>query len=226
MITWSYLRTLPFILVVLTGSVSQAEQPPPISGTPGGSAGEIIRTGHHGARRNRRVRREWRPREIEPGPGRVKGDGEGYYSIQNLMVRDKLMPGLSIGGQWGSFGLDGEIGGIYLQQAAPDCDVDSGWMGMYFGFHLYGRLFWGPASDIKLGTGFDGFGLLAIHQNEWKLGMPLILEARFFVSDSMDVYVQGRYYVLSSDGMEPGVDRQGRETIPIMLVAGIGGWSR
>jgi hypothetical protein len=154
---------------------------------------------------------------------------EVYYGAELFMAQGKLIPALDLDVQFRFVGFGFEFGLIFLQEGDASPVVDGGFLGGELGFHMYGRLVRTPRWDLRLGTGADLFPLWGIHGDELHAMMPLILEGRLFssakASNRLTAFFQLRMPLLHDQGLEVGVDREGIEHVPLLLVVGLGGWS-
>lgn len=179
----------------------------------------------------RRVRRKTRgkPRP-RPAPERVEApekppeESAFTYGLDAFMVQGKAMGGLRLGGYTGSIGLDVAGDLIWLTESDPSGVVDD-FVGALVGVYLYGRVARTRSAELRIGTGIDIYPLFGISADEVLYSWPAYLEARYWLTPQWGVGAQVRYNLLHSDDLEPGVSRDGRTSLPLMLVLSLGGRS-
>ena len=146
-------------------------------------------------------------------------------SAQYFMISEKIMPGvraellpdnIPIGFQFG-FSL------MYLNSDKMQKVLSGSFLGGLFDIHLFLNLFREQRFNLKIGTGLDAFGLWGINMDEWQYAWPIFIEGRFLITNSLFTFIQPRFYLIESDGMEVGVDRAGENFVPGFLVLGFGG---
>ena len=149
-------------------------------------------------------------------------DEQINYSAEAWLVEDKTILGPKLGVHGASMGVDLACAFLFVKDRAGD-GLDGGFAGLVFSPHFVLKALQIQGFELRIGTGLDAFGLFGINAEEWKFALPVFAEARLWVTPQYGVYVQPRFYLLSSDGVEPGVAHDGSEGVPIFLVAGLGG---
>jgi hypothetical protein len=145
-----------------------------------------------------------------------------HYSAEAWLVEDKTIIGAKLGGHGSLVGLDLAMAFLFVKDREGD-GLDGGFAGLVFSPHIFVKALQIKGVELRAGAGLDAYGLFPINLEEWKFAMPVFVEARLWVTPDYGVYVQPRFYVLASDGLEPGVAHDGSESLPIFLVVGIGG---
>jgi hypothetical protein len=176
--------------------------------------------------RRRRPKKKPKPRPAaaaQSSPSDVY-DGAFTYSLDVFMVQDKAMGGIRLGGYKGSLGLDLAANLIWLTEDDPNDVVDS-FVGALFGLYGYGRVVRTRAAELRIGTGVDIYPLFGINADEVLYSWPVFAEARYWLTTQWGVGAQVRFNLLHSDALEPGVARDGQESIPLMLILTLGGRS-
>ncbi len=176
--------------------------------------------------RRRRPKKKPKPRPAaaaQSSPSDVY-DSAFTYGLDVFMVQGKAMGGVRLGGYKGSLGLDiaGDL--IWLTEDDPNGVVDS-FVGALVGLHLYGRVVRTRSAELRIGTGVDIYPLFGINADEVLYSWPVFAEARYWLTTQWGVGAQVRFNLLHSDALEPGVARDGQESIPLMLVLTLGGRS-
>lgn len=143
---------------------------------------------------------------------------------EGLLIPDKIVAGIS---GYVFFhehvGVDAGFSLMFLDEDRPADPVDGVFLGGLLTVHLVFGWRMGDMLGLRVGTGLDYYGLWGIDDEEGKAAMPLLAEARAYISDGLSVFVQPRYYLFSSDGLEPGVDIEGDEGPPFVIAVGVGG---
>ncbi len=152
----------------------------------------------------------------------ASADTRAGLEAEGLLVQDKVIAGIS-----GyvffteTFGIDGGFQLMFLDEESRR--LDGTFLGGLLTLHLVAGFPIGDQAMIRVGTGIDYYGLWGIDDEESKAAMPLLAEARVYVTEGLSVFVQPRYYLFSSDGLEPGVDFDGDKTTPLVIAVGVGG---
>ena len=79
----------------------------------------------------------------------------------------------------------------------------------------------GQGMQLRLGGGFDYWSLYGIHPDEGVGGLVFVSEFRGQIVPNSMFFLRSRFYVVKSDGLQPGIDREGNESAPIILSAGL-----
>ena len=152
----------------------------------------------------------------------ASADARAGIEAEGLLVQDKIIAGISGYAFFTeTFGIDAGFQLMFLDEESRR--LDGTFLGGLLTLHLVAGF---PVSDqimLRVGTGLDYYGLWGIDDEESKAAMPLLAEARFYVTDGMSVFVQPRYYLFGSDGLEPGVSYDGEEGVPLVIAVGFGG---
>jgi len=150
--------------------------------------------------------------------------GSGF-DADIYLTKDKTMVGLGLSMIEGRLGLDLDLAFIYLNEGSERAGFseDDSFVGNLLGVHLiYQPLKQGPAQG-RVGVGFDYWALWGINGDEYKMGLPIFVEGRYFLVPGVNTHVQIRSYLVASDGLGLGVDFDGEETTPVLVTVGIGG---
>jgi len=155
-------------------------------------------------------------------PALAKSDNRVGLEAEGLLVKDKVIAGVSGYVFFNEMiGIDGAFQLMFLDEESRRLD------GTFLGGLLSAHLVFGfPVGDqamIRVGTGVDYYGLWGIDDEESKLAMPLLVEARVYLTENLSAFIQPRYYLFSSDGLEPGVALDGDESTPLVISVGVGG---
>ncbi len=157
-------------------------------------------------------------------PASAKSDTRAGLEAEGLLVQDKVIAGISGYFFFNEFiGVDLGFSLMFLDEDRPRDPVDGVFLGGLVTAHLVFGLPIGDQFMLRAGTGLDYFALWGIDDEEGKAAMPLLAEVRFYVTDSLSVFAQPRYYLFSSDGLEPGVSVDGEESLPFVIAVGVGG---
>lgn len=157
-------------------------------------------------------------------PAAAKSETRAGIEAEGLLVEGKVVAGISGYFFFNEFfGIDGGFSLMFLGEDDPTDPVDGVFLGGLLTAHVVLGFPIARQAMLRVGTGIDYYGLWGIDDEESKAAMPLLVEARVYVSEGLSVFVQPRYYVLSSDGLEPGVDVDGDSSTPLVIAVGIGG---
>lgn len=157
-------------------------------------------------------------------PAASASETRAGIEAEGLLVQDKIIAGVS-----GYFffneiiGVDLGFSLMFLDEDNPRDPVDGVFLGGLVTAYLVFGLPFGDQFMARFGTGLDYYALWGIDDEEGKAAMPLLAEARFYINDGLSVFVQPRYYLFSSDGLEPGVSVDGEESMPFVIAVGVGG---
>jgi len=160
------------------------------------------------------------------GPAAADKGLEGLAGLDGevLLVPDKVIAG--IGGYYffhDMVGIDLGFSLIFLDEERPQSAVEGTFLGSLMTAHL---MFGFPVADmmqLRVGTGIDYYALWGIDDEETLAAMPVVGELRIRAGKTLNVFVQPRYYLFHSDGLEPGVDVDGKEEAPFVISVGVGG---
>ena len=157
-----------------------------------------------------------------PAGSRAESDGQAGLGFEALLVDGKYIAGPQLAVDVGALGICTEAELIFLDEAAPEAGLDGTFVGALLGLHLHGDVLALRGVTLRVGTGLDLWSLFAIHGDEWKIGWPIFVEGEATLGSTWSVYLQPRYYLLASDGLEPGRNRAGEsEGAPLVLAAGL-----
>lgn len=149
---------------------------------------------------------------------------EAGCDLELFLVEDKVMAGGAVWFRLSSWlDLDLELAPIFTTDDPPDDGLDGHFVGALLGAHLAARIVDLDMAVLRVGAGLDAFSLLGVHSEEWKLGLPVLAELRVPMTETLWAVGEGRYYVIHHEGLEVGVRRSGEETLPFVILAGIGG---
>lgn len=142
---------------------------------------------------------------------------------ETMLIEDKTVVGLSVYAFFQIIGIDLGFALAWLDEEDPRPPVEGSFLGGLFHVHALARFAVIDDLSLRLGTGLDAWFLWGIDEDESKFAMPLVAEARYFIGDHLNVFVQPRYYLVTSDGLEVGVAADGSEGSPFLVVVGLGG---
>ena len=147
------------------------------------------------------------------------------FDADIYLAKDKTMVGLGLSFIEARLGIDMDLAFIYLNEGSERAGFseDDSFVGNLLGIHLiYKALKRGPA-ETRVGAGFDYWALWGINGDEYKMGLPVFAEARYFLAQGVNTHLQVRTYLLASDGLGLGVDFDGEEKAPVLVTIGVGG---
>jgi hypothetical protein len=141
------------------------------------------------------------------------------------LTKDKTMLGAGVSFVDGLVGFDLDLAFVYINEDAERAGfpTDDSFIGNLLGIHLVFRPVKRRQMEGRVGVGFDYWALWGINGDEYKMGLPIFVEGRYFVDRTLNVHLQVRSYLLASEGLGLGVDFDGDETQPVLLTVGIGG---
>lgn len=150
---------------------------------------------------------------------------ETAFGVQGetMLIEDKTVAGLSVYGFYSMFGLQLGFALAWLDEEDPRPPIEGSFIGGLFHIHALVRFAVMQPLTLRAGTGLDAWLLWGIDEDEQKYAMPLVLEARFHIGDHLNLFVQPRYYLIASDGLEIGVAPDGDEGSPFLVTVGVGG---
>lgn len=74
--------------------------------------------------------------------------------------------------------------------------------------------------EVAAGVGLDVFALWGVNLDEYKLGVPVLLEVQSRFSPSASVYVEVRYYLYRSEGLGVNEPLRGGDRQPVLVALG------
>jgi hypothetical protein len=191
---------------------------------------------------------------LGPGPGQINspptgksgaaGDGDGvapFVVVERadepevaavldgalVLAQDKVFlgPRLRVDGGIITGGVDAIF--LYKGSDRDDDGHDGVFLGNLFSFALGARVRVVQDLWLSAGTGFDAWYLWGIDLNEAKFAMPLWVEARYWVNGWLGAFLNTRYNLLASGGLDFGATREdvgrGQEgSVPLMFTIGVG----
>jgi hypothetical protein len=139
-----------------------------------------------------------------------------------FLVKDKTIAALQLGGEISpSVDLSADIGFVTSDKDESAQGAAGTFLGSILGLHFLYRTPIGDGLQVRLGGGLDIWPLYGIHSEESMAGLVFISELRGRVSPQAQFFLRSRYYVLKSDGLQPGVDRDGNESAPLVWSTGL-----
>jgi hypothetical protein len=139
-------------------------------------------------------------------------------------VSDKVIAGGTVGFGINRFRFDFDINLGYATDERSQRSLDGGsFFGMIFGFHPGWRVVDNPRLSVDVSSGIDIWWLPAIHEEESKLAMPLIVETSYSLGGALQARLGARYYLISSDGLMVGRAWGGGDSTPVIFTLGLGG---
>lgn len=157
------------------------------------------------------------------GPALAKGEGGFGLDVETMLIEDKTVVGIGGYGIYKMVGLDLGFALAWLDEEDPRPPVEGSFLGGLFQAHVFVHLGAMRPLVFRVGTGLDAWLLWGIDEDEQKYAMPFFGEVRYFIGDTLNVFVQPRYYLFESDGLEVGVAPDGDEGSPFLFTVGLGG---
>jgi hypothetical protein len=147
------------------------------------------------------------------GFDRVLGTGQWFW------LQGKAMPGfeLALGREW--FELDLELSFVTLTERSSD--LDSRWAGNQLGaFAMFTpvRERW---VDVSVGLGGDFYLLWGVHSEAHEAALVPRAVVRLWPAESVALTFTARSYLVHSNGLELGTQRDGSSGPPVLLSSGI-----
>lgn len=155
-------------------------------------------------------------------PGHAR-EGTAGLEAETYLVEGKTMVSASGYFFFSNLGIDGSFGLMYLDEEVRGDGLDGTFIGGVMTAHLVYRIDVTPLLSLRVGTGLDYYALWGLDDEEAKAAWPVLAEARVFLGPTLNAFVQPRYYILRSDGLEPGKAADGDEGLPLVIAVGIGG---
>lgn len=160
---------------------------------------------------------------LAAGPAAAGDEAALGVQGETMLIEDKTVVGLSVYGFYSMFGLQLGFALAWLDEEDPRPPIEGSFIGGLFHVHALARFRVMQPLTLRVGTGLDAWLLGGIDEDEQKFAMPLVAEARFHVGDHLNLFVQPRYYLIASDGLEIGVAPDGDEGSPFLVTVGVGG---
>ena len=147
------------------------------------------------------------------------------FDADLYLAKDKTIIGLGVPLVFESFGIDLDLAFIYVNDDADRAGFsdDDSFVGNLLGVHLVYRPVVTGRAEGRVGLGFDYWALWGINGDEYKMGIPVFAEGRYFIDQVTNVHLQVRTYLVASDGLGLGEDFDGEEGPPVLVTIGIGG---
>ncbi len=162
------------------------------------------------------------PEPLEPSVEALGFCSEGPFcdgaavGIEMYLVSGKAIAGPWLDLSFDRWRVDGSLSFIVAQNSQRS------FLGNLLTVHGAWQLLELPWLELNAGTGLDVFMLWAINLDERKYGWPVFVEARGETPGGFGAAVQARFYMLASEGIEPGVRRDGESSgLPVFLVVSL-----
>ena len=139
-----------------------------------------------------------------------------------FLVKDKTITALHLGGSISpTVDISADIGFVNSDRDETAQGATGSFLGSILGLHFLHRRSIGDGLQLRLGGGLDYWPLYGIHSEESMLGLAFVSELRGRIAPQAQFFLRSRYYVLKSDGLQPGVDRAGNESAPLVWSTGL-----
>jgi hypothetical protein len=139
-----------------------------------------------------------------------------------FLVKGKTIAGVDLNAAFTDrFGLHLGFGLVTADEDAPRHNIQGDWLGSLLSFHFFLRNPIARNLEARFGTGVDAWLLAGIASGESKFAWPVYAEGRLQVAPSAALFLRGRYYVVSSDGLEVGEAYDGSTQHPFLVSAGV-----
>lgn len=151
------------------------------------------------------------------------GNAEAFeLGGEYFLVKDKTITAVEFGGRVSSrLDLSMDLGLVFSDNDETEQGAAGRFLGSLVGLHLFYRQPIRKGLLARFGGGVDFWPLYGIHADESHGGLVFLGEVRGELMPALDGYLRGRYYVLRGAGLQPGVDRNGRESAPIVWSTGL-----
>ena len=142
-----------------------------------------------------------------------------------FLVKDKTISALEIGGRVSpNVDISMDLGFVFSDTDETNQGASGNFLGSLVGFHVFYRRPINPGLTARFGGGLDFWPLYGINSEESHAGLVFLSELRGKLTPFLDGYLRGRFYVVRGEGLQPGVDRYGNESAPILWSTGLA-WS-
>ncbi|MGB0648432.1 MAG: hypothetical protein ACPGQS_14705 [Bradymonadia bacterium] len=139
-----------------------------------------------------------------------------------FLVNNKTIGAVQLGGEISPMlDISADLGFVTSHEDESFQGAAGGFLGSIFGLHLLHKQTIGQGMQLRLGGGFDYWSLYGIHPDEGVGGLVFVSEFRGQIVPNSMFFLRSRFYVVKSDGLQPGIDREGNESAPIILSAGL-----
>ena len=139
-----------------------------------------------------------------------------------FLVKDKTIAALQFGGPINrSMDISGDLGFVFSDHDESAQGATGSFLGSLFGLHLLYKTPISQGLDARFGGGFDLWPLYGIHSEEMMGGLVFVGEIRGQIALNTKFFLRSRYYLLRNEGLQPGVDRAGNESAPLVWSTGI-----
>ena len=153
--------------------------------------------------------------------------GDSSMDLAVVLAQEKVIlgPRIRIGDGLVVGGIDALF--IYKTSDTDDDGYEDSFLGNLFSLSL------GVQSEVmerlwlSTGSGFDAWYLWGIDLDEAKFALPVWAEARYWVTPQLSVFLNGKFNLIASDGLDFGRTREQvaeREDggVPLMITVGVG----
>ena len=139
-----------------------------------------------------------------------------------FLVNDKTIGAIQFGGEINPMlDISADFGFVTSHEDESSQGAAGRFLGSLFGLHLLHRQTIGQGMQLRLGGGLDYWSLYGIHPDEGVGGLVFLSEFRGQIVPNSMFFLRSRFYVVRSAGLQPGVDREGNESAPIVLSTGL-----
>ena len=139
-----------------------------------------------------------------------------------FLLKDKDITAIEIGGRVSpSVDISADFGLVFSDRDETAQGAAGSFLGSLIGVHVLYRRPVGQGLTARFGGGVDYWPLYGINAQESHGGLVFISELRGHLAPQLAGFLRARYYVLRGEGLQPGVDRYGNESAPILWSAGL-----
>ena len=139
-----------------------------------------------------------------------------------FLVKDKTITAIELGGRVSSrIDLSTDIGLVFSDRDETSQGANGTFLGSLIGLHLFYRQPITQGIFGRIGGGVDYWPLYGINTRESHAGLVFITELRGNLMPRLDAFLRARYYIVRGDGLQPGVDRFGDESAPVLCSTGL-----
>jgi hypothetical protein len=147
-------------------------------------------------------------------------DGLGLAG-QTFLIQDKVTGGIRISAIGETLGFQASFNLLYTTDENPSNVLDGSFVAGMFGVHLLANAFEIAGLQLRAGFGADIFGIWGVKSDKVEVGIPILAEVNYEAVNGISVFLQPRFYIFTTDGLEPGTARNGDSYVPILLTTGI-----